>query len=240
LFVYIRFFFQKSKMSTEVFTQWAVVNTVIVVIVLACAVGIAGVVLLICVGAKRRNMSVRNQLVPIWSQNITRKQKREILAEHDLEVNFQMAPVHDPNETLDGWFSSRHEALGEDLTSQLEQLKQEVEIAAKESRPSKPNEPRVLSICVSRHPEETHVASLMVQSVCLIEKHAVAVAPQLAKEAMQDVPAYIKVTLSLSFFVCLFNLQMSGFAIYFAFGQAAVREVRCHVSESEMVWSSWR
>lgn len=94
-------------------------NTVIVLIAAGCAVGVAVLVLLVCLGVKRRLMSVRNTFVPVWAQKIAKKQQREIRSEQELEANFVMKPFHDPNETLHGWFNGRNDALGDELASQV-------------------------------------------------------------------------------------------------------------------------
>ncbi len=176
--------------------QWDVLNTVIVLIAAGCAVGLSVLVLLVCVGAKRRLMSVRNVFVPVWAQKINKRQKRVILSEQEQEASFRMAPFCDPGETLHGWFDGRGEALGDELSTQLEQLKQEVDIACAEAEASSRAQPRVLSNRTSRHPTETHLCTLMVQTARLVEKHAVAVSPQLAREPMQEIPAYIKVSVA--------------------------------------------
>ncbi len=170
---------------------WSVVNTVVLIIVGACVVGIAIIVLLVFVGAKRRIMAVRTNFVPVLSQTIAKRQKRTIQEEERREVEFIMSPQHDPNDTLHGWFDcSVAEALGEDTASQLEQLAQEVALAWKEGQTK--TEPRVTSLCTSNHPNERHLATLMVMSIKLVEKHAVAVSSRLAREPQQDVAAYVK------------------------------------------------
>jgi hypothetical protein len=179
---------------------WSVLNTVILVIVAACAVGIAIVVLLVFVGSKRRKMAVRNQFVPVLLQAVPKRQKREILEEQQREADFAMTPPRDPNETLHGWLDERvGEALGEEAAGQVEQLAHEGWLAWREEQTRRaqqqpPPEPRVPSLCASRHPDERHLASLLAVSAALLEKHAVAVAPHLglARPAHLDVPSYVK------------------------------------------------
>lgn len=231
-------------------TEWNVLNSVIVLIAGGCAIGVAVLVLLICVGAKRRKMSVRSSFVPIWSAERPSSQVRVLLSEHELEASFAMTPFVDPNEALRGWHDLRGRALGDDMCAQIEQLKQECDISYSEAMMRtqvRTNsafffvssfllfqgtmEPRVLALRTSRHPHELHIGSLMVQTAYVIEKHALAVSSKLEREPLQDVPAYVRVICFALFVVCLFKVEIRICSQLFIWTSDCVKSMLACISE---------
>lgn len=104
---------------------WSVVNTVILLIVVGCTVGISLLVLVVCISSKRRIMSIRNEVVPVISQSIGGRQKRFVLDEHSLEATFVMRPHHKPSAPLHGWFDVNAAAADDDVASRLVSLYEE-------------------------------------------------------------------------------------------------------------------
>ena len=165
--------------------EWDIFNSITVLIVGCCVVLIAVVLLLICIGTKKRLMSVRSNFVPVLSQAVGTRQKKFILDEHRRETEFDMVPP--PAATHFGWMD---EAAGEDLQRQVRDVFEKVERASKQLE--RPREPHVVWERRSSHAQEWHLGTLVVRSALVVEQHARAISSELARDAGQDVATYLR------------------------------------------------
>jgi len=97
--------------TTPFVGEWGIFNSIIVTIAGAAVLGISVILLLVCLGAKRRLMSVRSNFVPVLSQAaISQKQKKFIIDEQSLETAFEMTPK--PDIAPHGWFDEQINIMG--------------------------------------------------------------------------------------------------------------------------------
>lgn len=172
---------------------WTIFNTVIVIIVVCCVAGIAVLILLICIGTKRRLMAVRSRFVPVLNQGLSNRQKKYIVDEHTRETTFEMTPPSGGvNSNIFGWFDGADNGMGKELQRQVREFWAMTETAERELK-TPLAAARVNPACDSRmHPHEKHLGTLVYRTARVVEQHALALGPGLAREPGQDVGTYVR------------------------------------------------
>jgi hypothetical protein len=181
------------------FGQWTVFNSVVVIGTISAVALVAVVVLLICIGTKRRLMSVRNNFIPILDQKVAKKQKKFITEEHNHEKNFKIGPSGGKNTCLHGWYEEGDRDMFSDQIFQF--------VEGEDYEEKELTEQRVPWFPESSRASEQHLGTLVAKSPRIIEDIAglelvcivfvcfnvslVALDPQLARKKNQDVPSYL-------------------------------------------------